>query len=252
MRGDQLSQLLHQGDLGPAALLVGLAVAFALGAAHALSPGHGKTLVAAYLVGTRGTARHAIFLGGVVTFTHTVSVFLLGFVTLFLSHYILPDRLFPILGVISGVSIVWIGAALLATRWRALHHPPHDHHHHHLHGHSHGHGHHHHHLPEGEVTLSSLTALGVSGGLVPCPSALVLLLSSVSLGRVALGLTLLVAFSLGLAVVLTAIGLLVVFAGHLLPRRSVTESRAFRWLPVASAVVIVCVGLAMTVTSIAR
>jgi len=263
MRADSLSQLLHQGDLGAGAVMAGLALAFALGAVHALSPGHGKTVVAAYLVGTRGTARHAAFLGGMVTFTHTVSVFLLGFVTLFLSRYVLPERIYPVLGAVSGLSIVWIGAALLRRRWMSLRAHPHPHphsHHHHEHGHAHDHGHadehdhaHDHghtHMPEGEVTLGSLAALGASGGLVPCPSALVLLLSSVALGRVALGLTLLVAFSAGLAMVLTAIGLAVVYARHLLPERAVAHSRAFRLIPVLSAAVIVGVGLVMTAAAL--
>src|SRR6266568_5177279 len=98
--------------------LIGMAVAFGLGAVHAMSPGHGKTIVAAYLVGSRGTFKHAIFLGGMVTFTHTASVFALGFVTLFLSRYVLPETLFPVLGAISGLSIVWVGAALFFRRLR--------------------------------------------------------------------------------------------------------------------------------------
>ncbi|HWB96413.1 MAG TPA: hypothetical protein VG672_06915, partial [Bryobacteraceae bacterium] len=106
VRGDFLSRLLHQGEIGWGLMLAGVAVAFGLGAMHALSPGHGKTIVAAYLVGTRGTFQHAIFLGGMVTFTHTISVFALGLTTLFLSQYVLPEKIFPILGAISGLSIV--------------------------------------------------------------------------------------------------------------------------------------------------
>ena len=267
---DFLARLLHQGELGWGAILVGLMVAFGLGAMHALSPGHGKTIVAAYLVGTHGTPKHAIFLGGMVTFTHTISVFLLGFVTLFLSHYVLPDRIVPVLGVISGVSIVWIGAMLFFKRLRALrvhehpdqhhHEHSHDHHHHHhhdheghhhSHGHDHGDGHVHSHVPEGEVSLGSLIALGASGGLVPCPSALVLLLSAIALGRVGLGMGLLVAFSLGLAGVLMAIGLMVLYAKHLLPdSKKASQHAAFRLLPVASAAIIVCVGIIMTGVSL--
>ena len=238
VRGDYLSRLLHRDEIGWGLTLLGMAVAFGLGAMHAMSPGHGKTIVAAYLVGSRGTLRHAAFLGAMVTFTHTVSVFLLGFVTLFLSRYVLHERLFPILGAISGLSIVWVGATLFFRRLR---------------GHGHAHHHHHHgpgghsHVPEGEITMGSLIALGASGGLVPCPSALVVLLSSISLGRVGLGLLLLVGFSAGLAMVLMAIGALVVFAAHLLPAtQKVTGSRAFRLLPVASAAMITCVGLVMT------
>src|SRR3954453_16804916 len=113
---------------------------------HAMSPGHGKTIVAAYLVGSRGTFKHAIFLGGIVTFTDTISVFFLGFVTLFLSKYVLPEKLFPILGPISALSIVWVGAILFVRRRRARHSD--QHHHPHCHSHSHD-GHTHSHVPEG-------------------------------------------------------------------------------------------------------
>ena len=203
-QGDYLARLLHQGEIGWLALLAGMAVAFALGAVHALSPGHGKTIVAAYLVGTRGTPKHAAFLGCMVTFTHTISVFFLGLVTLYLSRFVLPEKIAPVLGAISGIAIVWIGASLLIQRIGNV-----------------GHVHAHTHVPD-EVTMAGLVALGASGGLVPCPTALVLLLSSVSLGRVGLGLILLVAFSAGLAVVLTAIGLIVLYAKHLLPNREKT------------------------------
>ncbi len=264
VRGDYLSKLLHQGEIGWGMMLVGMVVAFGLGSIHALSPGHGKTIVAAYLVGARGTARHALFLGGMVTFTHTITVFFLGLVTLFLSRYVLPERIYPVLGAISGASIVWIGATLLYKRIRVafggsgVHFHPHphghdhDHHHPHTHEHGglvhdHGDGHVHSHVPEGDISLGSLVALGASGGLVPCPSALVLLLSSVALGRVGLGLTLLVAFSAGLAVVLSGIGLVVLYAKNLLPDSQKTARHAlFRYLPVASAAVIVCAGILMT------
>src|SRR5205823_920622 len=155
---------------------------------------------------------------------HTVSVFMLGFVTLFLSRYVAPEKISPVLEVIASVSIVWIGAMLLYKRIRALnghghsHEHDHAHDHDHAHGHDHDHGPHgHSHVPEGDVTLGSLITLGASGGLVPCPSALVLLLASIALGHVGLGLILLVSFSLGLAVVLMAIGMLVLFAKSWLP-----------------------------------
>ena len=116
VQGDYLSQLLHRGEIGWSVMLVGMLAAFCFGAVHALSPGHGKTLVAAYLVGTRGTPRHAIFLGLMVTFTHTISVFGLGLVTLYLSRFVLPETITPVLGVISGLMIVWVGATLLYRR----------------------------------------------------------------------------------------------------------------------------------------
>jgi ABC-type nickel/cobalt efflux system permease component RcnA len=260
VRGDYLSRLLSNREIGWGMALAGLAVAFGLGAVHALSPGHGKTIVAAYLVGTRGTAKHALFLGAMVTFTHTISVFFLGFVTLFLSHYVLPEKIFPVLGAISGLSIVWIGATLLYKRASGLRAHSHDHDHVHSHDHDHalGHDHNHHHgpgghthVPEGDVTLASLIALGASGGLVPCPSALVLLLSSVAMGRVGLGMVLLVGFSAGLAVVLMAIGLMVLYAKHLLPdQERAARHPAFRLIPVLSAALIVCVGLIMTGVSL--
>jgi nickel/cobalt transporter (NicO) family protein len=260
---EYLARLLHQGQLGWAAIAVGLVVAFGLGAIHALSPGHGKTIVAAYLVGTRGTPAHAVFLGAMVTFTHTISVFLLGFITLFLSRFVLPEKIYPVLGVISGVSIVWIGAILLRKRLGAVrrhahthehHHHHHDHEHEHHHhaafSHDHGDGHVHSHVPD-EVSLGSLVALGASGGLVPCPSAMVVLLSAIALGRIGLGLILLVAFSLGLAGVLMAIGLVVLYAKHLLPDSKKSAAHpAFRLIPVFSAAVIVCIGIIMTAASL--
>jgi nickel/cobalt transporter (NicO) family protein len=257
VRGDFLSQLLNKREIGLGMVLIGLAVAFGLGAIHAMSPGHGKTIVAAYLVGSRGTFKHAIFLGGTVTFTHTVSVFFLGFTTLFLSQYVLPEKIYPVLGAISGLSIVWIGAMMLYKRAMRLrghghegHSHPHDHEHTHNHTHDHGpNGHSH--VPEGDVTLGSLIALGASGGLVPCPSALVLLLSSVALGRVGLGMILLVSFSAGLAVVLMTIGVLVLYAKHLLPdSEKASQHPAFRLIPVFSAAVVMCIGLVMTCVSL--
>jgi len=116
---DYLSRLLQRGELGWGVLSIGMVVAFAMGAVHALSPGHGKTIVAAYLVGTRGTVKHAAFLGLMVTFTHTITVFFLGFVTLFLSRYVLPERIYPVLGAASGLAIAWIGVSLFWKRLRA-------------------------------------------------------------------------------------------------------------------------------------
>ena len=255
---DYLSRLLQRGELGWGVLSIGMAVAFAMGAVHALSPGHGKTIVAAYLVGTRGTVKHAAFLGLMVTFTHTVTVFFLGFATLYLSRYVLPERIYPVLGAGSGVAIAWIGVTRFWKRLRAARgHAAHAHHHHshdggaHTHDHgdgqAHSHMHAHGHMLEGEVSMASLVTLGASGGLVPCPSALVLRLSAVALGRIALGLTLLVAFSAGLAVVLMAIGTTVIYAKHWIPDGGRAAGHpAFRYLPVVSAAVITCAGIIMT------
>ncbi|MBV8907297.1 MAG: high frequency lysogenization protein HflD [Acidobacteriia bacterium] len=271
-------------------ILLGLLAAFGLGAMHAMSPGHGKTIVAAYLVGSRGTLKHAGLLGLVVTFTHTFTVFLLGLGVLFFQQYIVPEKIVPLLGVISGLSIVGVGALLLYRRSKALldqghvhphghdHHHGHDHdhrddHHHHqhhshphLHDHDHVHDHHYHEhgttavhshgghthshsVPE-RVSVGSLIALGVSGGLVPCPSALILMLSAIALGRPGLGLILLVGFSAGLAIVLIGIGALAIYAKHLLPAsRGFATKPIYRLIPVLSSVVVICLGLVMTAVS---
>jgi nickel/cobalt transporter (NicO) family protein len=274
---DALARLLRQPEITPWMVAAAIGIAFALGAAHALTPGHGKTIVAAYLVGSRGTLKHAAFLGAMVTFTHTVSVFLLGMATLFLFQYIVPENITRVLGAISGLSIVAIGAWMLYKRLRGTGHAhshdhehghshSHDHHHHdhdhnhdqdHHHGHDHSHGHTHEHgphthshMPE-EVSWSGLAALGASGGLVPCESALVLLLSAIALRRVGLGLVLLVSFSLGLAIVLMGIGVLVIYAKNLLPESKRTSGNPFfRWMPVASAAIVLVLGLLMTGVSL--
>ena len=272
VKGDYLSRLLKNQTLTPAMVLLGLAAAFALGSLHALSPGHGKTIVAAYLVGSRGTLRHALFLGAMVTVTHTASVFLLGLGVLFAQQYIVPERIIPMLGAVSGLSIVCIGAYLLYRRTIQLGHG-HDHHHYaepepemtyaavagqptflsvanHESAFVHTHdGHTHTHEMPAELTLKSLIALGASGGLVPCPSALVLMLSSIALGRTAFGMALLISFSAGLAIVLMAIGGLVIYAKHLLPEESMKHP-AFRFVPVFSAVVVIVLGTLMTFTSL--
>lgn len=271
-RDDAISKLLRTKNLSWAMLATLLGLAFWFGALHALEPGHGKTMVAAYLVGERGTAKHAVILGCMVTFTHTISVFALGLATMFLSQYVMPEKISKVLGVVSGLSIFWIGAMMLWRRYRALsghghdhghdhhhhHDHSHDHHHHHDHDHSHSHdhthgglththdGHTHSHVPEGDISIGSLIALGASGGLVPCPSALILLLSAISIGRVALGMVLLLSFSMGLAIVLMATGLLVLYAKNLFPEGKAESSSFFRYMPVVSATAIVIIGVAMT------
>jgi len=263
-QSNALTRLLHQQALTPWMIAAAIGIAFALGAAHALTPGHGKTIVAAYLVGSRGTLKHAAFLGGMVTFTHTISVFVLGLVTLFLFQYVMPQKVTQVLGAISGLSIVAIGGWMLFKRLRGVSHVhshdhphvhdhdhPHDHGHTHTHTHSHGPGGHTHtHTPD-EISWSGLAALGASGGLVPCESALVLLLTAIALRRVGLGLVLLVSFSLGLALVLMAIGVLVIYAKNLLPGGGHASGHPFyRWMPVASAAVVMMLGVVMTGVSL--
>ena len=208
--------LIEQGDISAGVLLVSLLVAAFWGAAHALTPGHGKALVAAYLVGTKGTPRHAFLLGGTVTVAHTAGVFAIGIVTLALSQFILPEQLYPWLTLVSGLLVVAVGAAVLRQRLRSRGGHAHDDHHHHDHehrGHDHGHGHHHHHHHDDDgLTSKGILGVGVAAGLLPCPSALVVLLSAIALHRVGLGLVLIIAFSVGLAATITGIGLVAVLA----------------------------------------
>jgi ABC-type nickel/cobalt efflux system permease component RcnA len=274
---DRFAELINVPEITPAVALFGLLLAFGLGALHALSPGHGKAVVGAYLVGSRGTSKHALFLGLTVTITHTLGVFALGLITLFASNYVLPERILPFLGFVSGLLVFFIGITLFKERlfsllgWNkgAAHDHTHDHghvhddvdHHHdheqdgtlaHSHGgvtHTHG-GSTHTHAPPEEITWKSLLALGVSGGLIPCPSALVLMLSAIALDRVGYGLILTIAFSVGLAATLTAVGLIFLNVRNLFGRTSLSNSRVFKLVPVFSAFVVAFVGAVICYNSL--
>ena len=260
----RVDKLVSVERLSAAVIALSMLAAFFWGAAHALTPGHGKAVVAAYLIGARGTARHAGILGLTVTLTHTAGVFILGAVTLYLSRYILPEVLYPWLSVASGVLVVLIGLTLLyrhldktshdksAGHTRAEHTHSHGEHSHGHHTHSHG-GHTHSHLPadDSNVTWRGLMALGVSGGLVPCPAALVLLLSAISLDRLGFGMVLVLAFSAGLAIVLTGIGLLMIYARKLFERFSF-EARVPRLVPVVSASIITLAGVGIALGALGQ
>ncbi len=258
--GDGLGSVFERAADGQGVLLVLLLAAFGWGAVHALSPGHGKAMVAAYLVGTRGTARHAVALGLTVTVTHTIGVFALGAVALALSAYVLPEQLYPWLNLVSGLLVLGVGASVVRSRVRRARGPAHDHHDHdhdhghdhaHDHGHDHGHGHHHH--DHADLRPRALLAMGASAGLIPCPSALVVLLGAVAQHQIGLGMVLIVAFSAGLAATLTGLGLLVVAAGRLSTRLSgARASRVLTVLPALSAVAIVAVGLALTAQAVPK
>ena len=230
-------------DLGATGILLALALALFWGAAHALGPGHGKSIVAAYLIGQRGTVRHAAYLGGIVTVTHTAGVFALGAVTLLLSEFIVPGRPLPVAqprcradggrdrrrraSRAPLTSARPQARAPPSPRTRSRH--SHDHHH--------------------DLSMRSLFAVGVSGGLLPCPSALVVLLAAISLHRTAFGLALVLAFSIGLAITITAIGLVAVLARGVFRRKSF-DGRLVRALPAVSAVAILVAGLLMTVRAL--
>jgi ABC-type nickel/cobalt efflux system permease component RcnA len=257
--------ILTEGKLSFWILLSAALIAAGLGALHALEPGHGKTIVAAYLVGSRGTARHAVLLGIVVTAAHTAGVYLLGVVTLYASRYIVPEQLYPWLGALSGLSITGLGVFIFLR---------------HVTGesgdHSHAPGEHHSHwflslfqqkgLPPSDkenslsayckpsenrgVSLRELCVLGITGGIVPCPAALVVLLSAFAVHRIGFGLFLITAFSLGLAAVLVAVGLTVVYAKRFVAPSMRRESSALRYLPLVSSAFMVILGVGIAVSAL--
>ncbi|MEP6755045.1 MAG: sulfite exporter TauE/SafE family protein [Chthonomonadales bacterium] len=288
---DAFTETIASKNLTPGIIAFGLLVAFVFGAFHALSPGHGKAMVAAYLVGARGTPRDAVILGITVTITHTLGVFALGLLTLAASQYIVPEILYSWLSIISGVAVCAVGLWLLYSRTRGVEHShthhdhdhphthdhvhpdkhvhthdhdhPHTHDHDHPHTHDHGDGHdhdhpqmhdhgdgrfHHHHLPD-KVTVRSLIVLGISGGLVPCPTALVVLLAAVALHRVLFGLALITAFSIGLAAILVVIGLVIVWARPL-AEKIPSSGKLLKRLPVASAAMVTMVGILLIVRAV--
>ena len=237
------TELIVTKQVGFGIALLAAIIAAGLGALHALEPGHGKTIVAAYLVGSNGTAQHALLLGTVVTISHTAGVYLLGAITLCAQKYILPDHIYPFLGVLSGILIAGTGCFLFLQRYLG------------------GEFAHSHKDPSSSAKLSTaelpqtparlsarrLLVLGVTGGMVPCPAALVVLLSAVTLHRTAFGLFLIVAFSIGLAAVLTAMGLAAVYAGRMMSRLPFDAPLIQRWMPMASAMLISVLGCGIAV-----
>ncbi|MBL8089137.1 MAG: hypothetical protein KF758_07665 [Anaerolineales bacterium] len=266
-----LLDLVRNPELSFLFYIVALFIALALGALHALTPGHGKTVVAAYLVGSRGTSFHAVVLGTVVTLTHTGSVFLMGVITLAASQYILPTTIIPFLEILSGVLILGLGFYLLWQRIQVWRKPketknkisltpisankkisgdikiqkPNTNLHHHGDGKMHTHD-----VPE-TITWRSLIALGISGGLVPCPDAIAILLVAVAINRIFLGLTLILSFSLGLAIVLIVIGLLMVNSRRIFDRIGFLDRFATS-LPVVSALIVLFLGAALTWAAVVR
>jgi ABC-type nickel/cobalt efflux system permease component RcnA len=260
------TNLIDTKDLSLPFILLAVGLSILFGASHALSPGHGKTIVAAYLVGSRGTVRHAIFLGLVVTLTHVSGVFLLGVVTLYFSQYIVPDKLYPIIESAAGLLIIAVGMTIFLKRYGAYqklrfaeslgirrgdpshHHPdhhyshkhPHDHMHPDAHEHGHGNGTHRHEIPA-DVSFKDLLLLGITGGIVPCPSAVVVLVAAIALHRIFFGLALIVFFSVGLATVLIGIGILMVSAKWVFDRMQ-NHGNAIRWLQIVSPVLVILLG----------
>ena len=278
--GDRIKELINQ-PLTLQLAIAALVISFVLGGLHALTPGHGKAIVAAYLVGSKGRVIDAVFLGFVVTFTHTFSVIALGVVMLVAGSFA-PDDVVPWLSLFSGILIVGIGAWLFTKNMKQYYsgahsqghghdhghshdhdhdhdheHPhDHDHDHHHDHNHDHDHGHSHSHgghthshggrththaVPSERTGFWGLLSLGISGGIVPCVDALIGLLFAISLNKLAWGLIILSAFSLGLAAVLVAIGILMVMAKPMIERFT-GEGIWLQRLPIFSAAVVILLG----------
>ena len=265
-----LLDLVRSKELSLPFTIFSLVIALALGALHALTPGHGKTVVAAYLVGSRGTAWHAVVLGSVVTLTHTGSVFALGLLTLTASRYFFTPDLLPYLEILSGALILILGVGLLIPRLRdwqksrrgknrststevttddgkkrlVINQPIEES------GPRHKHdgeiprkpqvGN-----PLAELSWRSLIALGISGGLVPCPDAIAILLVAVAINRILFGLTLILSFSLGLAVILIVIGMVMVNSRRLFDRMEFLD-RFAPVMPVVSSAVVILLGAALT------
>jgi nickel/cobalt transporter (NicO) family protein len=201
--------------------------------------------MAAYLVGAGGRARHAVAVGGSVAVMHTASVLALGFVVLTVTEVFAPERVYPWLGLASGLIAFALGASLLVARlgsWSGGRADPE------LHPHEDGstaHGHDHPHpLPSRPLSRKSLTALAVAGGMLPSPTALVVLLAAVALDRIVYGLALIGAFSIGLATALVVVGLIALRARDAVADRM--SGRTARLVPVLSAASIALLGLVLT------
>jgi len=261
--GGEISGLLETRDLTPLVLLGSVLAAMALGAGHALTPGHGKTLMGAYLVGTRGTARHAIALGLSVTASHTLGILVLAAIVLGFRDVISPEAFNRVAPVASGLLVLGIGGWLLIGQLRSNH--QHDHEGTHSHAsdpgdhehtsgsHSHG-GIRHSHVPATGTTLTwrSLFVLGLAGGIIPSTNALIILLATIATGRAAYGFVLVVGFGLGMAFVLGGVGLALVLARDRVDRLPTMNpiGRFAPFAPLASGVVVLSLGLYLTTTAL--
>ncbi len=226
--------LVTTGGSTPLLWALALATAFAIGGLHALGPGHGKTLMAAYLVGSDARPRQVVAVGAAVSVMHTASVVLLGVTVLLAGRAFTPEVAYRWTTISSGALVAGLGIYLLVTRLRGARHARA-----HQHGHDHAHGHTHE-RPAGKFGLATLA---VSGGILPSPSALIALLAAVAIGRVVFGLALVLAFGIGLATVLVAVGFGTIKARSTLDRRF--SRRVATWAPVASAIGVCLVGFVL-------
>lgn len=271
-----LPSIFRTADLTPLVLLVSVLTAAALGAGHALTPGHGKTLMAAYLVGTRGTPVHAAGLGLSVALSHTLGILALAGLVVGAQGLLPPEVVVRTAPLVAAVSIVAIGGWMLLVearrRWadrvlteHAGHHAAHDREHRHAHDHDHDHDAHpsgehahggirHRHVPATGSTISwrSLFVLGLAGGLIPSASALLILLGSIAAARPAFGFVLVVAFGLGMAAVMSGIGLALVVARGKLDRVDTMSwlGRVTTHLPLLASCLVLGFGVYLTIQAV--
>ena len=260
---DRAFQDVAGGELTPWVGVLAVLLAIVLGAGHAALPGHGKTILAAYLAGKRGRPRDALTIAGTVTLTHTGGVLVLGLV-LTAGSQLAGERILGWLGLVSGVVVIGVGATMLLAilrRRRVGHthsHDDHSHSHDHSHDHDHGHSHSHSH---GRTGRWSLAGMGIAGGLVPSPSALIVLLAAIGLGRTAFGVLLVVAYGAGMALTLTGAGLLLLAVqrrmaraarpGRILPRLGPIVARVNAATPAATAALVLLVGTGLALRAAA-
>lgn len=229
-----LDKYIKVESISPLLVISAILFSFLIGMLHALTPGHGKAILAGYLVGEKGTISHAIQLGLIITITHTSSVFLLGLGTLFLTQYIVPSVVVSILSLISGFLVTLFGLYLLIKRVKHLYAHTHTLPHSHQHSHKHS---------ELELTWKNLLPLGISGGIVPCVDALAILIVAVSLGKIVFGLSLLLFFSLGLASALIIAGIFVVIAKQRAAKKMAALKKYDQYVSIISAVIVTILGI---------
>ncbi len=270
-----VSGLAGSRELSPAVAGLAVVMSLVLGASHAALPGHGKTVMAAYLAGKQGTRRDAVVVGATVTVTHTAGVLVFGLLISLVATFS-PVEALRWLGVISGLLVAAVGVMLLRTavvRRRELAALPaaqrtgvlvgaaigsggvgHGHGHG---GHGHGHGHGGHGAEPDRWSRTSLIGMGMAGGLVPSPTALVVLLVAVDAQRPWFGIVLVACYALGMAGTLTAAGLLLVSVRDRLVRMERTQAwrdragRLLAVLPVATALLVLAVGIGLALRSLA-
>lgn len=243
-----LRGIISGADSSGGLFIIALFVALIIGGLHALTPGHGKTIVAAYLVGSKSSAKHAVLLGTIVTFTHTGTVIILTTIMLVASQYFLPQMITPYLELLSGFLIFILGIFLLVGRIKNILRHTHNHtnDHTHNHQHTHVHGNHSHEHALSEITWKSIVTLGLSGGIVPCPDAIAILLLAVSINKIFLGLSVMISFSFGLALVLISIGLIMVYSKNIFSKFKGFDKFG-PFVSVLSALIVLILGIIITI-----